>query len=279
MNVEFLVLALSVFISTLSIAGLRRLMPDLLDGFASANYILFIIYISTYAAVWSLYFASPRLAKRFPSLLSLRVFLQKNSKQWTLNNSPIDQEIEDKILEKAKTSTTAISMLLAASVVALSQARLGWEKLGEKICRSPLDSYSLQLCTWNKLLYFGLAFSATIALISFAISADALDSMHNQFESSEMDNRYRRYFYRSAINPRYIGLSSLITSVIFINSTINIVLGSISIALVLSVGFRHWFISSKMMSEDYRENGSILGIWTRIIILCLAPLIAWSIAR
>lgn len=266
-----LLIALAVTVVLLTIC--EHFLPGLFHGANGNDYKVFVAYFSLYLSIWTLYFASPRLSNHVPSVLSLRVFLRNNSKQWTLDNNSSDHEIGDKILEKAKTSTTAISMLVAASLVALSQARVGWDKLMETTCRMPINGLPADLCTWNKILFFGLSVSATLALVSFVISADALDSMFNQFESSSLDNRYRRYFYRSAINPRYVGLASLVTTIVFINALVNILLGSISVALIVSLGFRHWFVSPRIINEDHWENRSVLGILVKVLTFSSIPIL------
>ena len=199
-------------------------------------------------------------------------------------DSAINQEIEDVSLEKSKTSTSAIAMLVAASLVALAQARSGWEKLPETLCKPGLvTNQQLFLCQWHKLVIFCLGMSATLALISFIVSADALDTMFNEFNcsgdanNSQANNNYRRYFYQSAINPRYLGLASLVTTIVFINSLINVVLGSISIGLTLAIGLRHWFpnVSLNENAEDPRhwENHSIIRLFLRIFMFAAIPVI------
>lgn len=231
----------------------------------SINNITFIVYLSIYLSMWILYFSSKSGPKLF-RVSTLRRLLLSESKNWTNVDSKENHEIEELSMEKAKTSITATAMLVGVAFIGIIQAKNGFYGLIE----SHLSGEQL---IWQQLILGSLAFCSSLALVCFIISVDALDCMFNEFKTEESENKFRRYLYKSTIQPRYVGLVCLLTSIIFLNASSSIVLGSLSIGLIISVGYKHWFPSPKITSEHWVESSGALSFWFRFIPLISIPII------
>jgi len=231
------------------------------------NKLVFIAYLSVYISMWVVYFAS----KNGPKLLrvsTLRRLLLVESKNWTSTDNTENDKIETISMEKAKTSITASAMLVGASLLGVVQAKSGLNSLA--VIGS---GYSNELYIWNKIIFAGLGFFSSVALVCFILSVDALDCMFNEFKTDELENKFRRYFYKSTIHPKYFGLVSLLTSIIFLNASADLVLGSITIGIIISIGYRHWFPRPQLASDDWEEVSGTLGFWARFIPLVSIPVI------
>ena len=243
-----------------SVIGVYFFQKYFIDLKGDSSKLVFIVYLSTYVAMWALYFASKNGPKIF-KVPTLRRILLVESKNWTNIDSKDNDDIEDISMEKAKTSITSIAMLVGVSFLGLVQAKSGLSQL------IPGQEDFL----WQEFIFILLGFISTIALVCFVISVDALDCMFNEFKSAQIDNKFRRYFYKSTIHPRYIGFVCLLTSVIFLNASSSVLLGSLTIAVIISVGYRHWFPRAQLAEDTWDERSGVLGFWARFI-----PLVAIS---
>lgn len=257
------ILILSIIIATIFTSAFT-LYFSVIDK--NINNIIFIIYLSIYFSMWIIYFASKSKYEIF-QVSTLRKLLTSESKNWTATNSKKNEKIEELSMEKAKTSITATAMLVGVAFVGILQAKNGFYGLVE----SQLSNEQL---IWQQLILASLAFSSSLALVCFIISVDALDCMFNEFKTKQLENKFRRYLYKSTIQPRYVGLVCLLTSIIFLNASSSIVLGSMSIGLIISVGYKHWFPCPKITSEQWTETPNILNFWLRFIVLVSTPVIA-----
>lgn len=218
------------------------------------NHVLFIIYGSLYFAMWMVYFLS-RSGPKFFRVGSLRRLLLTKSKSWS-------EEAEEFSMDKAKQSMTAIAVLLTVSFLQMVQTKDFYYRIAEE--QHVLHTWDVTILTMALLCSLG-------AFINFIISLDSLDCMFNDF--SEQHIKLRRYFYRSTINPRYFGLVFLITALILLIAHVNLLLGNISIAIVITIGFRYWFPSNILLTNDWKDKFIHSGFWFRLISLCIPPLL------
>lgn len=222
--------------------------------------------------MWVVYFASKN-GPKFLRVSTLRRILLLESKNWTNIDNEENSEIEAISMEKAKTSITAIAMLVGVSFLGIVQAKNGLNTL-----TLPSSGYSEELYIWGRFLFGSLSFFSSIALVCFILSVDALDCMFNEFKTNNIENKFRRYFYKSTIHPKYFGLVSLLTSVIFLNATAGVTLGSITIGMIISIGYRHWFPRPELASDNWEEKSEVLGFWVRLITLVVIPVIVYFVA-
>jgi len=255
----------SVFVSTCALLVLTAIFSEINRDI---HKLIFITYLSTYISMWIVYFASKN-GPKFLRISTLRRLLLLESKSWTVIDSDDNDEIEETSMEKAKTSITAIAMLVGVSFLGIVQAKSGLTSLvmiGSE--------HSGELYTWSKIIFGCLGFFSSVALVCFILSVDALDCMFNEFKTEALENKFRRYFYKSTIHPKYFGLVCLLTSIIFLNASASITLGSITIGIIISIGYRHWFPRPQLASDDWEEISGTLGFWARFIPLVGIPLMA-----
>lgn len=232
---------------------------------SKVDYIVFIIYLSVYVSMWLVYFASKDGPKIF-RVPTLRRLLTLESKDWTNIDTSDNDEIEKLSMEKAKTSITAMAMLVGVSFLGIVQS---------KHIASSLDLSGDQgTYAWGVFISTGLASLSSIALVCFILSVDALDSMFNEFKDEQIENKFRRYFYKSTIYPKYIGLVCLLSSIIFFNASTNLVLGTMTVGLIMTVGYRHWFPDPTLASNDWQDRPKIWGFWLRLVPLVGIPIAA-----
>ncbi|MGR9088268.1 MAG: hypothetical protein ACU841_14530 [Gammaproteobacteria bacterium] len=220
----------------------------------SINHVLFIIYGSLYFAMWAVYFLS-RSGPKFFRVGSLRRLLLTNSKSW-------GEEAEEFSMDKAKQSMTAIAVLITVSFLQMVQTKEFYYRIAEE--QHALHSWDVTILTMTLLCSLG-------AFINFIVSLDSLDCMFNDF--SEQHGKLRRYFYRSTINPRYFGLVFLITALILLISHVDLLLGSIAIAIVITIGYGYWFPSNSLLTNDWNDRLIHSGFWIRLSSLCMPPLL------
>lgn len=255
---------LAVIFSAISVCAFQFFFVELRSDIPKLT---FICYLSAYIAMWTLYFAS----KNGPPILrvsTLRRILLVESKSWSNIDTKEDGEIEEISMEKAKTSITAIAMLVGVSFLGISQAKSGLIALNAS--GLPIDSAEY---IWQQYSFYTLSFISTIAIVCFVLSVDALDCMFNEFKTDKLDNKFRRYFYKSTIHPRYIGFVCLLTSIIFLNASSSVTLGSITIAIIIAIGYRHWFPHSDLASESWTERSGVSSFWIRFIPLISVPIV------
>lgn len=261
---SFLALAtLTLLTIPISVACFIQFFPELSRD---PNHILFLSYLSAYICMWSLYFASKAGPKIF-QVSTLRRLLLLESKNWTNTDSEENSEIENLSMEKAKTSITATAMLVGVSFLGIIQAKTGLQALTTSCL-----SYMSEVCQWNEIVFLGLAFTSSLALVCFILSVDSLDCMFNEFKTDQIENKFRRYFYKTTIHPRYVGLVCLLSSIIFLNAATNTALGSTTIGVIIAIGYRHWFPRPELASDEWVEKSGVFGFWLRFIPLVCLPI-------
>lgn len=228
----------------------------------------FFIYLCLYAGFWSAYFLSRR-DDTYWSVATLRRLLYATSMQWNQATNYTKEEIEKGFQEKGRTSITAMAMLVAASLIELAQVngiliRLDTVKNGVE---------TLALDIWSASLLAVTAFAAFSALVCFLISADALDSLFNKFRSERLSHRLMHHFYTVNINPRYYGLVLLTTGAIFLIAFHSPLMGCMSIGVLISVGYRHWFPFPDLISEEEPKLNGAIGVLSRLGVLVVPPLL------
>lgn len=228
--------------------------------------ILFIIYLSVYFSMWLVYFLSKSKRKflKYFRVGTLRRLLFVKSKHWTAE----DSKIGEAFMEKAKTSITAIAMLVAVAFLGMMQTK---DLYFDLIALTKGERY--QQTTWYLMILGFAASCSLIAFICFVISADALDGMFNEFEDKKLDNRIRRYLYKTTIHPRYFGLVFLISSIIFLMAYIHSILGSIVIGLIITIGYRHWFPKAELIEDDLNEMPVHCGFTLRLFFFLTPPIL------
>lgn len=251
------------------------------NSFFLLDRLLFVFYFSIYLAMWIIYFISkscyvkPENRKtkdkflRFFQIPTLRRLLFVVSKNWTDEESSSNDRLEELAKDKARSSITATAMLTSITVIIMIQVKSFYlaDVQDNRVLLS--DDMSLMLL----LLTFACAFSS---FIMFIISADALDSIFNEY--SVRENRLHRYHYRSTIYPRYFGMVFLITSICFLSAYINLLLGCLAFSLVFTIGYRHWFPPNNILveqTEEWKKNEykSINKYFWRRFLLFLSPIV------
>lgn len=217
---------------------------------------LYFSYLSIYICLWIIYFAS-KDAKHL-KFMTLRNILSEHSHHWDTN-----AEITEISLEKSRTSITAIAMLIGVSYIGVSAGDSGLVSLTKDHA-----GLSNELFKWKEVVLWCLVFFSSMAIINFIISADSLDCMFNDFKKNSAV-KLRRFFYKSQINPRYIGLVCLLTSVILLNTASDVSLGTLTIGIIIATGYRHWF-PNNCLNENHRD--SIMWAFFRFVIFICLPL-------
>ena len=228
----------------------RRLYLDML---ADPNKQVFMIYLSLYVSLWIVYFSSS--LEYFPfNVRTLRRRLTLFSQQW---NSATPDSTND--IEKAKSSTTSTSMLIAASAVVIGAANSIYS-----------NSDRLKFGTWQYAILVIAAICAMSAFFSLIIAVDSLETIFNKFLEQD-DAKMKREYYLASRNPRYYGKVLLLASVSFATASISPLLGAFGIAVVLVAGYPHWFPASLAVSKPLPKTQAVLATAVKIAVL-LAPL-------
>ncbi|PSJ16065.1 hypothetical protein [Nitrosomonas supralitoralis] len=255
----------TIVTSTINIYVYLLIWPQFIDDW-SRTFLIF--YLSIYLSFWLVYFLS-KSGPIFFRVGTLRRLLVTKSNQWTDADTEKNDKIEKEFIEKAKTSITAMAMLVAVAFLVMVQAKAFYSDL----ISTTEGEYCEQITWYLTILGFAMM-SSLIAFISFIVSVDALDCMFNGFENPELENRLRRYFYKSTIHPRYLGLVFLLSSIIFLLAYINPLLGCIVIGLIITIGYRHWFPPVELLKngwDDTAHNSG--GFWFRLFIFVSPPII------
>jgi protein-S-isoprenylcysteine O-methyltransferase Ste14 len=134
---------------------------------------------------------------------------------------------------------TTIAIMTAVSAIELQEV----SKLLPNVLNDKPDVDYWQIA----ILLLSVLF-AIVALVSYIVSADALDVIFNRFEDDDSRHRIIRYYYQSTINPRYAALISLITSFILLVAHYSPLAASMSIGLFFVIGYAHWFPDFNMPS-------------------------------
>jgi len=237
------------------------------DVVQSASATLFALYLSAFLAMWIVYFKSRRQLPNGSRLRSLRRLLVEFSVNW--DDADHHAEINDlEILRrehhnKADKSIVVLAILVAAAIIILVQASN--ISIGLKAASVP---YTL----WDTVVLGTCASLAVVSVTCFLISADALDSMFNRFSTGsdiEVENerearqRLITHFYRLTINPRYFGMVAFLLSLVFIILHHSRPFASFALAIMITVGYRHWFPTIERLREYRDGNRSRVPSWLR----------------
>lgn len=211
----------------ISVPGIFESTPRI-DG-ASTGKMIFTTYITSYILIIFFYFISIECDI---DVQSLRRLLHDESLLWDRESSNTDRV--PFFREKAKTTITALAIIIAASTLlstrayeALNQLNIGSGKL--------INSDS----NWQiAMLYASIIFSCS-SFILLVVAVDALDTTFNQFNGNT--DKIVSYYYRHAVYPKYFGLVSVILSFVFYIASSLPEIASAAVGLLISVGYYHWF--------------------------------------
>lgn len=95
-----------------------------------------------------------------------------------------------------------------------------------------------------------------ISFICFLISVDSLDTTFNKFVSKSTRHVALQYFYQVTSNPRYSAVVCMMMSMIFFFTYFSAFLGTLSLTVLMYVGFRLWFpnINQALASSGFDIN-------------------------
>jgi hypothetical protein len=220
-----------------------------------ADRLIFIAYLSLFASMWAVYFLSKIDLKVF-RVRTLRRLLLWTSEHWEplLCDYLIEdgkesegeggkkeasdrlKEIEDAFKTKSQSILQTISMLIAVATLELGQIVVvhHWDVDDA----GKVDVITRNWCSFT--LAVG-SLAAIFAMVSFLVAADSLDSIFHRYRLSTNRHELIRYFYVGAIDPRYFGLVGVLLAAIMVIAHVNPCLGAISIAIIICVGYSHWF--------------------------------------
>jgi hypothetical protein len=242
----------------------------------TAERAIYVVYLTVFIAMWGLYFLS-RWAKEgsFFRVRTLRRLLLGTTEDWKvlieghlsrnadevrLDDAKL-KEIEVNFRGKSGSSTQNLGMLITAAALELSQIGSA-SHLHTDVLDTP----------WSRLT-LGLGATAAItSLVCFIIAADSLDSLFNQFRSTKDRPMLLRYFYIQSVNPRYFGLMSLLVAASLIVADISPCIGAVSVAIIASTGYPHWF-PSRLGPAGYIQPPPA---WRRVVVtlsLTVCPLV------
>jgi protein-S-isoprenylcysteine O-methyltransferase Ste14 len=258
-------------------------------GHSRAERIMYTTYFAFFVAMWGMYFLSRWAPKgeevqgkwffRILRIRTLRRLLIETTENWgdlisgyvrdaraeaaAGGESPpsvkrISEEaelarFEQQFKDKSNSSLQNLGMLAGAAALELSQI-------------ASIHHWHIEETRWS-LTTLGVGALASItALVCFIIAADSLDSLFNRFRNKEERHVLIRFFYLKSVNPRYFGLMSLLVGAVMLVADISPCLGSVSLAIICTVGYPHWFPSgvkpdvNQSLRPKPRVVLSILGI-------------------
>lgn len=99
----------------------------------------------------------------------------------------------------------------------------------------------LTLDLWEIIMLSLSSIFGIISFICFLISVDSLDTTFNKFVSKSVRHVALQYFYQVTSNPRYCAVVSMMMSMVFFFAFYSIFLGTLSLTVLMYVGFRLWF--------------------------------------
>ncbi len=197
--------------------------------------LVLLVYLSLYAGMWWAYFKSkismdpPIEAKRL-KIQTLRRLLGTTSSHWKPKIEPeVDKEIIQYFRDKGNASMSVIAILVAASVLIFDQISSIWS----------MEDASFTL--WQYAVLWAGMLAAVTSFVCFMLCVDALDTMHNRFQNDDVRSTLVHYFYTYTINPRYVAVASMLLSMVLLLAYHSEVLASLSIAIILWVGYQFWF--------------------------------------
>ena len=231
--------------------------------------ILYAAYFASFVTMWAMYFLSRWAPKEgFLAVRTLRRLLLGTTEDWSVladgyekHKQETDKvklaEMEKGFKDKSLASMTNLGMLIGAAALELGQ--LGTVRWHDGAKPTPWSELTLGL---------GTVCSIT-SLVCFIIAADSLDSIFNQFREPGERHVLIRHFYMQSVNPRYFGLVCLLLAATLMVAAVTPCLGAMSIAIILSVGFRHWFPGNVTVTS----HPSLRGVYVALplVLLPLAP--------
>ena len=111
----------------------------------------------------------------------------------------------------------------------------------------------VSLNLWEILMLSLSSVFGIISFICFLISVDSLDTTFNKFVSKCTRHVALQYFYQATANPRYSAVVSMMMSMIFFFAFYSIFLGTLSLTVLMYVGYRLWFpdINQALVSSGF----------------------------
>jgi hypothetical protein len=247
------------------------------DRILSRDRMLFALYLAALTGFWIVYFASRYASNRSPfQVLTLRRLLRVTTTNWNTSSALKKTELEKHFQEKARISITATAMLVAVSGVVLSQVNSTYLKFQSTLTEAPnsVDVY------WSQAILALATMCGFLAIACFIVAVDSLDGMFNHFASRKVSHTLRFHFYMNAINPRYMGLVSLLSASILLIGFSSPLLGCVAIGMLTTIGFQHWFPTPDLLTSDphrarydARQRNTNVGFTVAFLIaFCALPI-------
>lgn len=258
-RIAALALVFSLLLLILGVTGLlppvSLLFQTLLNGeyhLDSISRLIFLFYMCGVMAMWWIYLLSRHERMQ---VQTLRQLLFLNSVSWGQCDSVEASNYVSETREKARTTITVAAILVAASALVISQ--INAIHIAMEASVTPLSDVAL--LSWQRFLLAMGYMCATGAFVALIVSVDALDCLFNHFSEGAVPRRNLtrlvRYFYTFTLNPKYIGLFLLLTSVVFVLAYFNANVGSLALAVMLTLGYAHWFPLGKLNEKGEPELG------------------------
>lgn len=236
------------------------------------NQALFALYMTMFVAYLAVYFASRRPKGEDPAwrrVQSLRRLLGETSRQWSDSRGHFSGELEDAFRQKSSTSMAVTALLMAVVILVLQQAS------------------SVLLSRWGSLSPGGAVLLVSTVVVSifsfvcFIIAIDAMDIVFNRFGAEEDQRRIVTFYYLNTINPRYFGLMGMLFALVFFVAFHSVALGSVTLAIIMSVGYYHWY-PPVSAGDEAPTTKSLYGGSLNVIAkaaFVLAPLAVWYVTQ
>ena len=137
----------------------------------------------------------------------------------------------------------------------------------------------ISLNLWEILMLSLSSVFGIISFICFLISVDSLDTTFNKFVSKSTRHVALQYFYQVTANPRYSAVVTMMMSMVFFFAFYSVFLGTLSLTVLMYVGFRLWFpdINQALISSGFGTNQSPLASDTNDIYVIPRRKISFSL--
>jgi hypothetical protein len=70
-----------------------------------------------------------------------------------------------------------------------------------------------------------------------------------------------------------VGFVCLLTSIVFLNASSSVLLGTLTPGVIISVGYRHWFPRAQLTEDSWKERSGVTGFWIRFLTLIAIPIV------
>ena len=119
----------------------------------------------------------------------------------------------------------------------------------------------LSLDLWEVIMLSLSSIFGIISFICFLISVDSLDTTFNKFVSKSVRHVALQYFYQVTSNPRYSAVVAMMMSMVFFFAFYSVFLGTLSLTVLMYVGFRLWFpdIHQALASSGFSTSDNPLN--------------------